>query len=123
MPGSARPDVVPPDPVPAIDRALASIAAAPGAPLPHETLARVAGLSRTRFCRSFRGLVGVTPARYVRRARLAHALRLLAAGEPIAAAGYAAGFADQSHFTRACRAEVGTSPGRWRASQRECRAA
>ena len=65
-----------------------------------DELANVRGLSRLRFLRSFKRLVGVPPHAYQMRLRLDRARRLIARGTPVSDAAAAAGFYDQSHFHR-----------------------
>jgi AraC-like DNA-binding protein len=51
------------------------------------------------------------PYAYLLQLRIAIGRRALADGASIAAAALAAGFADQSHFTREFRRRTGTTPG------------
>jgi AraC family transcriptional regulator len=77
-------------------------------------LAGAAGLSRFHFGRVFKRHVGVSPARYVERARIAQAKLLIVNAEmPLAAVAQAVGFADQSHFTRRFRAHEGCTPAQF----------
>jgi AraC family transcriptional regulator len=68
------------------------------------------------YCaRAFRRATGCTVSAYVRALRLlgaGHAI--LDGGRPLAEAALRAGFADQAHFTRACSASLGFTPGRLR---------
>lgn len=75
-------------------------------------LARQAGRHRVHLGRAFLAAYGETPSAFRRRAMLDRALCLSAAGLPAALAAVDAGFADQSHFTRACRDLYGLPPGR-----------
>lgn len=51
----------------------------------------------------------------LRDARVRRAVRaMLETGASLAEIGYAAGFADQAHFTRECRRILGASPAEWR---------
>jgi AraC-like DNA-binding protein len=61
--------------------------------------------------RAFRKHVGMPPYAYLLQLRIAIGRRELATGASIAAAALAAGFADQSHFTREFRRRTGTTPG------------
>ncbi len=80
-------------------------------PPPVGVLATRAGVHRVHMARVFREHLGVTVSAYARRLRLERALRLLAESDlPIAAVAFRAGFADQSHLTRAVRAALGTTP-------------
>lgn len=82
-------------------------------------LAGEAGVHRVHVARSFRRHFGCTVGDYVRQRRLEVACRELAEGRPsIAQIAYRAGFADQSHLTRALRERVGTTPGRYRSLAR-----
>ena len=65
--------------------------------------------------RVFRAHHGMTVAGYVRQLRIAWAQEQLRQRESVAAqVALAAGFADQSHFTRAFRRVMGRSPSSWR---------
>src|SRR5690606_19858310 len=75
-------------------------------------LARRAGRHRVHLGRAFLAAFGETPSVFRRRAMVDRALCLGAHGVPAALAAAEAGFADQSHFTRACRDVFGLPPGR-----------
>lgn len=75
------------------------------------TLAASAGVSRYRFLRAFAAAYGLPPHAWAGQQRLARAERLLAQGVAPAQAALAAGFADQSHLTRALRRCRGYTPG------------
>jgi AraC family transcriptional regulator len=94
----------------------------PEAALTLGSLAREAGLSPYHFLRTFECLTGVTPHKYVLRARLREAAMRLAA-EPARVLDIAldCGFGDVSNFNHAFRAEFGVSPRIFR-QQRGCRA-
>ncbi len=82
-------------------------------------LARDVGVSRARLARMFRARYGYTIGRYVRGQRIEAARRLILHTEtPLSTVAYEAGFADQSHMTRAIASRFGTPPGRLRTSQR-----
>ena len=74
-------------------------------------IAREAGRHRVHLGRAFLAAFGETPSAFRRRAMLDRALCLSASGLPAALAALDAGFADQSHFTRACRDLYGLPPG------------
>jgi AraC family transcriptional regulator len=78
-------------------------------------LARVAGLSRYHFLRTFKGVTGVTPHQWLLRARLRDAAqRLVTTREPVTEIALDVGFEDLSNFIRSFRAEFGVSPSRYR---------
>lgn len=79
-------------------------------------LSDVAALSEFHLLRLFRSAVGLPPHAYIIQKRVDHARRLLLTGLPIAHVGIEAGFADQSHFTRAFKRIVGVTPGCYRSS-------
>ncbi|KMO43075.1 AraC family transcriptional regulator [Methylobacterium variabile] len=105
-----------PGPPPFVARALQRLEDAPGEAA---TLAELAGLSRvSRFqlLRGFARATGATPHAYLIQQRVRLARRLLAAGRRPAEAAAEAGFADQSHMSRAFMRQFGVTPARYRAS-------
>ena len=80
------------------------------------TLANVAGLSRFHLIRAFRKETGLTPHAWLTDRRIRAARPLLAAGGRPGEVAHACGFADQSHLTRAFKARIGVTPGRFRAA-------
>jgi AraC family transcriptional regulator len=82
-------------------------------------LAALVGVHPAHLARVFREHRGMTVGAYVRRVRLDWAASQLAStDEPIAALAASAGFADQSHFTRAFKLYTGRTPGRYREGAR-----
>jgi AraC family transcriptional regulator len=78
-------------------------------------LACVAGTSVSHFARQFRLRFGLPPHAYVIERRVERAKALLARGElSIKEIAASAGFADQSHLTRAFHRRVGTTPADFR---------
>lgn len=75
------------------------------------TIATQAGRHRVHLGRAFLAAFGETPSVFRRRAMLDHALCAMTRGATAAHAAAEAGFADQAHFTRACRAHFGLTPG------------
>jgi AraC-like DNA-binding protein len=98
---------------PSVTRALERMNADPASPVSLSELANLSGVSRFQLLHGFAREVGTTPHAYLmqRRVRLAH--QLLAAGQPIVEAAINAGFADQSHLTRAFVRQFGVTPGRF----------
>lgn len=78
-------------------------------------LALHAGVHPVHLARTFREHYGASPGEWLRARRLEQAReRLLAGSAPLSEIALAAGFSDQSHFTRAFRARFGAPPGRFR---------
>jgi AraC family transcriptional regulator len=80
-----------------------------------QELAAAAGRHPAHLARSFRREYGMTVAGYARTRRLEWATAKIASSDvPLARIALDAGFADQSHFTRAFRRHSGVTPGRYR---------
>lgn len=81
-------------------------------------LAAAAGLAESSFVRAFRQTTGVTPHAFVQARRVAAATALVrATDKPLGEIALLAGFADQSHMTRALKREHGKAPGRLRRAE------
>lgn len=90
------------------------LADAPGDPPSLAEMAAIAGLSRYQFLRRFEKAYGLPPHAWLLSRRAEYALRLISAGQPLAEAATACGFADQSHMTRVFVRHYGFTPGAWR---------
>lgn len=102
---------------PQIGRAVASVIANPGEQHNVDSLAAVAGMSRSCFNRQFADSFDVTPMEFVQGVRLRAAARLLAASSlPVKSVAAAVGYASRSHFSRAFTVEFGLDPSRYRNS-------
>jgi AraC family transcriptional regulator len=75
------------------------------------TIAEKAGRHRVHVGRAFLAAFGETPSAFRRRVMVSRALCAAARDTPVASAAALAGFSDQSHFSRACRAVFGLTPG------------
>lgn len=75
----------------------------------------VTGLDRFTLARQFRQLLGTSPHRYLVMRRLERAKTLITAGESLAEAAFASGFADQAHLNRHFKKALGMTPGRFAA--------
>ena len=80
----------------------------------YDALVRVAGVHPTHLARTFGRHVGCTATTYVRRLRVDWVRERLRGETPLAALALEAGFADQSHLTRAFHREIGVPPSRYR---------
>ena len=80
-------------------------------------LAREAGLSRYQLLRGFAAAFGLPPHAWLQQCRLSRARRLIAKGRTLADAAAGAGFADQSHMTRAFVRFLGFTPGAYAAAR------
>ena len=82
-----------------------------------EALAAETGLTAYHLIRVFSAETGLTPHAWLVDRRVHAAANRLRRGEPLAEVAQACGFADQSHLTRAFKARIGVTPGRYRAPQ------
>jgi len=84
-----------------------------------EDLEGVSGQERWTLSRDFRTLFGTSPYRYLTLRRLDLARRQIASGVSLSDVALSAGFADQSHMTRAFGRAFGVTPSRWRSLLRQ----
>jgi AraC family transcriptional regulator len=85
-------------------------------------VAAAVGVERSALAHNFRRHRRCTIGEYLRALRLEWALeRLVASEQPIARIAIAAGFADQSHFTRICTRVLGMPPGEYRRASSSAR--
>ena len=85
-------------------------------------VAQAVGVHPTHLARVFRAHHGVSVGEYGRRLRLAWAASEISRSDtPLGVIATQAGFADQSHFTRAFKRYVGTTPARYRADTHAAR--
>ena len=101
---------------PAVAMARKRLDEVPEAPVTLGELAGLSGVSRFQLLRGFARETGVTPHAYLLQRRVRLARRLLIAGRSPANAALEAGFADQSHMTRAFHRQFGVTPARYRAA-------
>ncbi|WP_134096077.1 AraC family transcriptional regulator [Novosphingobium sp. PhB55] len=81
-----------------------------------DTLAQIAGCSKTALIDAFKAHFGLSPHRYLIQLRVDSARQLLRQGIDIAEVALAVGFADQSHLTRHFKAVLGVTPARYLAA-------
>jgi len=88
--------------------------------LDRATLANVANLSPSHFCRAFKRTFGVSVHRYVMHRRIERAQHLmLATSEALSSIAISCGMTDQSHLTRWFQRVVGVPPAAWRRARFE----
>lgn len=80
-------------------------------------IAATVGVHPVHLAREFRKYFGASVGEYVRKVRIEYACQqLISSDDPPAKIASAAGFSDQSHFSRTFKRLRGTTPGRYRAS-------
>ena len=103
---------------PGLWRALRAMLDDPGAPHGVESLAEVAGMSRSRFAERFQAAYGQGAMGFLRELRLARAAQILSEGrEPVKRVAQKVGFASRSAFTRAFIEVWGQSPRAFRSGR------
>lgn len=101
---------------PSVAAAVRRLDTAPDAPASLAELAALSGISRFQLLRGFAREVGATPHAYLVQRRVRLARQYLSAGRAPAEAATLAGFADQSHMTRAFVRQFGVTPARYQAA-------
>jgi AraC family transcriptional regulator len=82
-------------------------------------IARTVGVHETHLSREFRRFYGGTLGEYARARRIEFAChRLLHSNDSLAEIACAAGFFDQSHFTRIFKSQIGMTPQQYRCQWR-----
>lgn len=100
-----------------LGRALDAILDRPDRPHSVESLADLAGMSRTTFNERFSKAFGRTAMDFVKEARLRQGARLLRSTDlPIKAVASKVGFTSRSHFSQAFTTHFGENPVRYRAA-------
>jgi AraC family transcriptional regulator len=90
-----------------------------GETLTHDAMARIVGVHPVHLATVFRRYFHCTIGEYVRRLRIEFASRQISASaDSLCEIGLAAGFSDQSHFSKVFKNHTGMSPGRFRAHLR-----
>ena len=80
-----------------------------------DSLAEIAGMSRSRFSHHFTLAYDVSPKTFVQTARLASAARMLKGSDlPVKSIAASVGYASRSHFSRAFQAKFGVDPSAYR---------
>ena len=87
-------------------------------PLPLAAVAKSVGVHPVHLARTFRRVHQTTVAAYVRQLRIDFARSQLVGPAGLSEIAYAAGFCDQSHFSRCFKRHTGLTPAEYRASLR-----
>lgn len=94
-----------------IARAVAAVRTRPAEPHTVDTLASLAGMSRSTFVRHFKRALRVAPGEYVQQVRLEEARTMLKSTDlPVQTIAAQTGFASRSHFSRLLRSTFGDDP-------------
>jgi AraC-like DNA-binding protein len=101
--------------IPALERAREFLDAQKTRVVRSAELEAVTGLTRYELARHFRVMCGTSPYRYLLMRRLDFAREQIARRRPLVEVAFAAGFADQAHFTRIFKATFGVTPARYAA--------
>lgn len=96
-----------------VSKAVVAMQEAPGEAWTVAALADLCGMSRSKFARRFREVVGVTPADYLLAQRMRLAKGLLRRGRQVQDVACEVGYSTQPAFTRAFRAACRQSPREW----------
>ena len=83
-----------------------------------ESLATVAGMSRSVFSNLFREAVGETPASYLQRWRIGLVQKWLKGGQSLKLIAEEAGYGSESALSRAFKSQCGISPKAWLKQER-----
>jgi AraC family transcriptional regulator len=87
--------------------------------LTHEEVAAAVGIHPVHVARTFRRHCGSSLGDYVRKLRVDFAAhKLVTTDEPLTGIALAAGFSDQSHFSRTFKRQIGMTPATFRMSSR-----
>lgn len=97
-------------------RAVTSVLERPSAPHSVESLASVAGMSRSTFAERFRKVYGQAPIEFVQKVRLRLGAHMLSATDlPVKVIAGSVGYASRTHFSKAFRDAYGADPKTFRA--------
>jgi AraC-like DNA-binding protein len=98
---------------PGLARVLEAVQRQPGQPWPLDALARLAGMSRSKFASHFHKTVGMPPAEYIAQRRMKLARQLLRQRLPVEQVALRVGYRSQPAFSRAFIARFGMAPSAW----------
>lgn len=96
-------------------RAVRAVIASPRDPHSVDSLAALAGVSRSCLNRQFSSSYGCSPMGFVHTVRMRAAARMLMGSDlPVKSIAAAVGYASRSHFSRAFAAQYGSDPSQYR---------
>ena len=98
---------------PGLARVLEAVQRQPAQPWPLDALARMAGMSRSKFASRFHEQVGMPPAEYIAQRRMKLARQLLRQRLPVEQVAIRVGYQSQPAFSRAFIARFGVAPSVW----------
>ncbi|MGI5143889.1 MULTISPECIES: cupin domain-containing protein [unclassified Streptomyces] len=103
-----------------IAEAIDSVLSDPAADWTIDRLSRETAMSRATFLRRFGKATGMTVGRFLAQARLMTAAELLSSTDAtVAAIALRVGYQSESAFSRAFRAQIGTTPAKFRRGQQQ----
>jgi len=95
-------------------KALVAIHRSPEAPWTIDSMAAIAGMSRSAFAETFKTATGTTPAAYVTDWRLTLATAMIRSRLPVKTIAAELGFASASSLSKVFRQRLGRSPRMWK---------
>lgn len=78
-----------------------------------ESMAALAGMSRSVFANEFRDVLGCTPAAYLQRWRIGLTQQALLKGRPLKLITHTVGYGSEAALSRAFKAQLGMTPRQW----------
>jgi AraC-like DNA-binding protein len=102
---------------PKLRKALLAVHERPDREWSLDTLAHVAGVSRSIFANSFRNTVGCTPGVYLQAWRIRLTQRALKKGQQLKMIAVEVGYGSEAALSRAFKAQCGFSPREWLAAE------
>lgn len=102
---------------PHLGKAMVALHQAPAHPWTLDSLATVAGMSRSRFAHTFKATLGTTTGDYLCSLRLAQAQHLLRRDTPLKRVASEVGYGSPVALTRVFKARMGMSPRAWMKSE------
>jgi AraC family transcriptional regulator len=118
----ARQQARPPEkqPPPWLEQARELLHAHFGETLTHDAVAEIVGVHPVHLATAFRRYFNCTIGQYIRRLRIEFASdQISTSHDSLCEIGLAAGFSDQSHFSRVFKNHTGLAPGHFRANLRK----